>query len=194
MAPVAPLLLAALPWLAELPDPVARVGESSISKAELLARMAQSRAMDPERYDKMDDAARRCAAGRALDDMVRREVLAREAARLGVQLRSAPDDPEDVEDEATLRAAGITPEQWREELATNRLIEVLEERARGELPVADADVARWLEAHGAARTEKAAAIARRAIQVERWPDAREGWERALVEVAPMWRWEPSGCP
>jgi hypothetical protein len=115
-------------------DVVATVGNVSIRRADLDRRLAQSRSMDPARFDAMTAEERRCAAAAALAQLVRREVLVQEARRRGLVAdeaevarrfaelsRSAPRGDVD----ALLGAHAIDGPQWREETRHNLLIDAL---------------------------------------------------------------------
>ena len=162
----------------DVPAIVARVNIVAITRAVLEARLAQSRSMNPERFDRMTDAERHDALVRTLDDMIMREVQVQAARQRGLTVADE-ELAADLEDLAALARArggmdrllaeyGITLEQWKEETRRNLLIRKLERAEAATIPPPDRE--------------------------RLWPSRRRAWLRGLIEAADIWRWTPPAAP
>jgi parvulin-like peptidyl-prolyl isomerase len=164
--------------LASVPAVVARVNGVAITRAALEARLAQSRSMNPDRFDRMTDAERHDALVRTLDDMIVREVQVHAARQRGLTVADE-ELTADLEDLAALARTrggmdrllaeyGITLEQWKEETRRNLLIRKLEGAEAAAIPPPD--------------------------RARLWPGRRRAWLRGLIETADIWRWTPPAAP
>ncbi|MGE0464478.1 MAG: SurA N-terminal domain-containing protein [Vicinamibacterales bacterium] len=162
----------------DLPEIVARVNGVALTRGEFEARLAQSRSMNPERFDRMADAERASAMARTLDDMIVREVQVQEARRRGLVVadEEMAADLEGLAAMARTRGGldrlladyGITLDQWKEETRRNLLIRKLERAEAASLSVEDRE--------------------------RQWPARRRAWLRGLVEAADIRRWTPRVAP
>lgn len=206
----AALTAIALPQLGgdTLPAIVARVNGAAITRAQVEARLAQSRAMSPERYDSMTAAERRRAMQRTLNSLVIREVQVQEAKKHGLTVadEELQKDVRDLEAtagargglERLLAAYGTTLGQWKEEARRNLLIQKLEDAEAARLPLTEEDI-RDESTRLSLKDERSAGGAAvdghrerliTLIRQRRWSAQRPEWLRALVERATIWRWTP----
>lgn len=156
-----------------------------ITRADLEARLAQSRSMNPARYDALGAEERARAVRRTLDGMIERELLVQEAERLGlaipaVRVAALLDAAGGQALTGRLAEHGISMDQWREETRRNLLIDDLEARSASALPVTDSDTRRFL-ALGASDPlpPETAGKARVQLQRLRWVKARAAWIAGL---------------
>jgi SurA N-terminal domain len=168
-------------WAGGAPEPpevVARVNGVAIARGAFESRLAQSRSMNPERFDRMTGAERRDAMTRTLNAMILREVQAQEARRRGLAVTDE-EMTRDLEELAALASGrggqdrllseyGITLAQWKEETRRNLLIRKLERAEAAALPAPDRD--------------------------RLWQARRREWLRSLVEAADIWHWTPEAAP
>lgn len=212
------LLLAGLTGVApaddktlDLPEVVARINGTSITRAQFEARLAQSRSMNPERYDSMTAEDRNQAMLRTLNSIVLREIEVQEATKHGIKVsdKELERDLNDLKAHARTRGGlekllaeyRITLDQWKEEARRNLLIQKLEQTEAAKLPVTQSEIREeftrhfWQEKHPppeavlAEHREHMLAV----IRQRKWSLHRKEWLRPLVEAATVWRWTP-GTP
>jgi len=164
---------------------VARVNAVVITRADLEARLAQSRSMNPARYDALGAEERARAVRRTLDGMIERELLVQEADRLGLEIPAARvaallDAAGGQALTGRLAEHGISMDQWREETRRNLLIDDLEARSASALPVTDSDIRRFLAlGESDPLPTETAGKARVQLQRLRWVKTRAAWIAGL---------------
>jgi len=193
---------------AGLPEVVARINNTAITRAELLTRLEQSRSMSPQRFDAADAPARERALQRVLNDMILRELEVQEARRRGFAVDNSEVERElaglrrRYPDEAALMRNlteyKITLAQWREETRRNLLIVKLEQSILAGIPATDEEVRQeYVQHHWRGQGEPPARELaehrehmRGIIQQRKWHDARRTWVDVLTASATLWRWTP----
>jgi hypothetical protein len=194
---------------ADLPEVVARINDAVITRQALRARLAQSRSMNPQRFDAADAGARQQAMQRVLNDMVLRELEVQEARRRGFSVADAEVEREldalrrRYPDEAALTQSmaehQITLAQWREETRRNLLIAKLEQTILAGIPVTDEEIRKeytqnFWRGKGEPPAKELAEHREHMLQVIRqrkWTGARRAWRDALIATATIWRWSPA---
>lgn len=210
------LVTAALPATAEsgdtglhqLPEVVARVNDVAITGAQLEARIAQSRSMNPALFDAMGPEEKTRAIVRALNGMIQRELEVQEARRRGITVSGEEVDRGLAELEAAYANKGgfkqaladfqITPGQWKEETRRNLLIRKLEESQLSRIPVSEEEIREefrsfWKETQPPSPKDldDHREHMRFVVQQRRWTlQQRKEWMRSLVDAARLWRWTP----
>jgi DmsE family decaheme c-type cytochrome len=160
--------------LSSIPPTVARVGKRAILRAELERRIAQSRSMDPARFDRMTEEEQKKALCRILSSMVVRELELQEARK-----RNIAADERVIEEllkreeknrggpeafaKALAEARSSVPE-WQREMREEQMI-------------------RGIEAKAGAGND---------------PGVRKTWLDSLRRSSQMWMWNPgredgAGC-
>ncbi|OGI40839.1 MAG: hypothetical protein A2V91_06350 [Candidatus Muproteobacteria bacterium RBG_16_64_10] len=194
---------------AGLPEVVARVNNTAITRAELETRLAQSRSMNPALFDTMPPPERQRATLRVLNDMVIRELEVQEARRRGFAVADAEIERElaglrqRFPDEAALvknlAEHKITLAQWREETRRNLLIAKLEQTILAGIPVTDEEIRKeytqnFWRGKGEPPAKELAEHREHMLAVIRqrkWTGARRVWRDALIATATIWRWTPA---
>lgn len=197
---------------AGLPEVVARINNTAITRTELETRFAQSRSMNPALFDAMPPPERQRATLRVLNDMVIRELEVQEARRRGFAVADAEIERElsglrqRFPDEAALvknlAEHQITLAQWREETRRNLLIAKLEQSVLAGIPVTDEEVRQeYVQNHWRGQGEPPAKELaehrehmRGIIQQRKWTGARRTWRQFLIASAEIWRWAPASAP
>lgn len=157
----------------QIPDVVAVVNGTNITRQDLERRMAQSRSMNPERFDAMGIEERKKAIIRTIDNMVMREVTYQEAVREGIvvtdeEVEMGLDDlkrrfqSEDAFQKA-FADANITIPAWKKETRKNMMGMKLEGLMAAKLKISDSE---WQQ------------------------QQRPAWERGLLTNAKVWKWSP----
>ena len=154
----------------DLPPVVAVVNGRKITRRDLERRVAQSRSMDPEGFDRMSESVRQRALARVLRACIVRELEYQEALRRGVRVRDervrlALDTarrryPSQDAFRRSLLQGQITVGQWRQEMKRTLMISGLEERISAGLPAPE------------------------------WAKQRPLWLQGLRNRARIWVWEP----
>lgn len=131
----------------DLPPVVAIVNDHRITRQDLERRMAQSRSMDPERFDAMSAPAKTRALMRVLDACVVQEVEYQEALAQAVQAPHADVSealekvrrafPDEEAFRRSLSAAEISADEWREEMKRSLMISRLEMKVAAGLPASE---------------------------------------------------------
>ncbi len=191
------------------PDVVARINGVAITRADFEARLAQSRSMNPVRFDAMAPEEKNRAIVRTLNGMIQRELEVQEARRQGI---AAGDAEVEHELEALKRSAaarggvermladyGITPAQWREETRRNLLIRKLEESQSMKIPVSEDELRREFEGFWQEKTPPTPQDLaehrehmRMVVQQRKWTiEQRKLWLKPLADAAEIWRWTPA---
>ncbi len=165
-------LASVAPAESDLPPVVAVVNGHKITRQDLERRMAQSRSMDPERFDAMSEAAKKKAMARVLNACVVQEVEYQEALGQGVHV---PDEevsealekvrrafPDEQAFRLSLSAARISLDEWREEMKRTLVISRLEMRVSAGLPASE------------------------------WRQKRPEWIQGLGHKHRVWVWRPGG--
>ena len=163
------ILIALLPAIStaekaiQIPDVVAVVNGTNITKQDIERRMAQSRSMNPERFDAMGLEERKKAIIRTTDNMVMREVIYQEAVTRGIvvtdkEVEMGLDDlkrrfPSEEAFQEAFADANITIPAWKEETRKNMMGVKLEELMAAKLKISD-------------------------------------WKRGLLTNATVWKWSP----
>jgi hypothetical protein len=153
------LLLVLLPLRAltdhalQLPPVLARVNERVIGNAEVEARIAQIRSMDPDRFSRMSSEEKRRAVSRVVNDLVVQAVELEEAATQGVSASVAEADAlfraearangGEEAFGAALREAGSSAAEWKRQMRDVLSIRRIEARALGTSPPSRAR-AEWI--------------------------------------------------
>jgi len=147
----------------QIPDVVAVVNGTNITKQDIERRMAQSRSMNPERFDAMGLEERKKAIIRTTGNMVMREVIYQEAVRRGIvvtdkEVEMGLDDlkrrfPSEEAFEKSLADANITIPAWKEETRKSMMEMKLEGLMAAKLKISD-------------------------------------WKRGLLTNATVWKWSP----
>ncbi len=195
-------------WSQDLPTIVARINGTVITRAQLEARLTQSRSMNPERFDDMTTAERRRAMLRTLDSIVVREIEVQEAEKRGITVADEELD-RDLNElkalagtrgglETLLAEYGTTLDEWMAETRRNHMIRELEQAEAWKLPVSESEVRDefernfWREAHRPPDTVIAEHRdhMKEVIRQRRWSASRREWLRPLIEAATIWRWTP----
>lgn len=192
-----------------LPDVVARINGVAIARADFEARLAQSRSMNPARFDAMAPEEKSRAIVRTLNGMIQRELEVQEAHRRGIV---AGDAEVEHELEALKRSAaakggvermlaeyGITLAQWREETRRNLLIRKLEESQSMKIPVSEDEIRREFEGFWQEKTpptpkdlDEHREHMRMVVQQRKWTiEQRRLWLKPLADAADIWRWTPA---
>ncbi len=119
-----------------LPPVVAVVNGREITSRELERRVAQSRSMDPERFDGMSESAKNRAVARVLNAIILQELEYQEALRQGIEVsdgevnralhKARRSFPSDAAFRAFLSSGRITVGEWREEMKRALMIARLE--------------------------------------------------------------------
>lgn len=138
-----------------LPTVVARVNQRVIYRADVEARVAQVRSMDPGRFSRMGEEEQRKALGRLVNDLVIQALELDEAARRGVaasveeveglfsaEARNFGGEQAFV---AGLRQAGSTAGEWKRQMREVLSIRRIEKLSLGTSPAAGAR-AGWIAA------------------------------------------------
>ncbi|MCC7243136.1 MAG: SurA N-terminal domain-containing protein, partial [Acidobacteria bacterium] len=103
-------VLAAMPsasaWSQDLPAIVARINGTAVTRAQFEARLAQSRSMNPERFDHMTAVERNQAMLRTLNSIVVREIEVQEARKRGITVADEELEPLLHELETQARTSG----------------------------------------------------------------------------------------
>ncbi len=154
------------------PPVVAVVNGHEITRQDLERRMAQSRSMDPERFDAMSEAAKKKALARVLNACVVQEVEYQEAVGQGIRV---PDEevsealekvrrafPDEKAFRQSLSEAHISVDEWREEMKRSLIISRLEMKVSAGLPASE------------------------------WRSQRPDWMRGLRNKYAIWIWSPEG--
>ncbi len=193
----------------DLPDVVARINSVAITRADFEARLAQSRSMNPGRFDAMAPEEKVRAIVRALNGMIQRELEVQEARRQGIVVGDAEVEREM---EALKRSAaaqggvermladyGITPAQWQEETRRNLLMQKLEESRYMKIPVTEDEIRREFESSWQDKTpptskdfDEHRKHMRMIVQQRKWTiEQRKLWLKPLMDAADIWRWTPA---
>lgn len=193
----------------DLPDIVARINGTSITRAQFDARLAQSRSMNPERYDAMTPAERDQAMLRTLNSMVVREIEVQEAERRGLVVGDdeIEGDLRGLTEMARTRGGvdgllaeyRITLDQWKEEARRTLLIQKLEDAEAARLPVTADEIREeftrnFWDGQGSPPDEVLAEHRdhmQGVIRQRKWAAHRREWLRPLVDAASVWRWTPT---
>lgn len=138
-----------------IPDVVATVNENKITKQQLEERMAQSKAMDPERFDTMSLEQKKQAIIRTIDNMIIREVLYQEAVRRNIVVTDEEVDlnleslkrqfPSEEAFQKTFAEAKITIPVWKVETKKNLRAMKLEDLVVDEIPIPDNELTDYYE-------------------------------------------------
>jgi hypothetical protein len=128
----------------DLPPVMARVNGRVIGNAEVEARIAQVRSMDPDRFSRMSREQKQRAVGRVVNDLVIRAVELEEAAAQGVSASEAETDALFRAEArasggerafgAALREAGSSAAEWKRQMRDVLSIRRIEARALGASP------------------------------------------------------------
>lgn len=195
-------------WSQDLPAIVARINGTAVTRAQFEARLAQSRSMNPERFDHMTAVERNRAMLRTLNSIVVREIEVQEARKRGITVADEELEPLLHELETQARTSGgmekllaefsTTLDEWTEETRRNLLIQKLEQAEAAKPAVSDSEVREefllnfWREPRPppdavlAEHREHMLAV----IRQRKWSTHRREWLRPLVEAATIWRWTP----
>lgn len=139
------------------PPVVAIVNRRKITLRELWRRVAQSRSMDPERFDAMSDSAKNSALARVLNAIILQELEFQEALRQGIEVSNVEVNraldkarrsfPSEEAFRASLSRGHITEGEWMEEMKMAMAISRLEEKVSARLPASQWTKRRteWIE-------------------------------------------------
>lgn len=192
----------------KFPEVMARVNGVVISRAQFETRLAQSRSMNPELFDRMKPDEKTRAMVRVLNGMIQREIETQEARRRGITASEEEVERLLSDLETTYTNKGglkqalaefrITLEQWKEETRRNLLIRKLEQSEFAKILVSDDDIRQeflqhfWQEKRPPTPQEldEHREHMRFVIQQRRWDERRKEWLRALADAVQIWRWTP----
>ena len=135
----------------KIPDVVATINGTVITKQELEGRMAQTRSVNPEGFDAMGLEERKKAIIQTIDSMILREIIYQEAVRKGIVITDEEVDlnldsikrqfPSEDAFEKALADANVTMPAWKEETKKNLTAVKLEEMAVAGLKIDDQEIA-----------------------------------------------------
>lgn len=135
----------------KIPDVVATISGTVITKQELEGRMAQSRSVNPEGFDAMGLEERKKAIIQTVDSMILREIIYQEAVRKGIVVTDEEVDlnldsikrqfPSEDAFGKALADANVTMPAWKEETKKNLTAVKLEEMAVAGLKIDDQEIA-----------------------------------------------------
>ncbi len=151
---------------AGMPEVVAVVNGTRITRMELERRIAQSRSMDEERFDKMTPEARRRALARLLNARIVQELEYEDALKRGIRVADREVDsalqtakqhfPSQAAFERSLKEGQISLPEWKTEMKRSLAVRNLEDKLAAESPG-------W---------------------------RREEWIKVLLRQADIWVWRP----
>ena len=191
----------------KIPDVVATVNGHNFTREDLERRMAQSRAMDPGRFDALDLEQRRKAIGRTISNMVVREVVYQEAIKRKIVVTDKEVDLrlEDLKrqfpsEEALNKAfadANISIPAWKSETRKSLMATKLEDLMVDELKISNNEIADYFEKNkkGLTKDDRETLEDHREhikaiLQRIKWQKERSVWLSRLMNNAKVWKWSP----
>ncbi len=161
----------------QIPDVVANVNGENITRQQLEGRMAQSRAMDPERFDAMSLEQKKNAIVRTIDNMVVRELINQEAVKrnivvtdeeINLNLESLKRQfPSEEAFEKTFADARITIPMWKEENRKNLMAMKLEDMMVDELQIPDNEIIDYYDKNKTSLNKDAIKISHILVETEK---------------------------
>ena len=190
-----------------VPEVVATVNGFKITGEDLEGRIAQSRAMDPARFDAMDLEKRKKAIIRTVNNMVVREVVYQEAVKRKIVVTDKEVDlrladlkrkfPSEEVFKKTFADANMSIPSWKRETKKNLMATKLEEMMADGLPIRDSEIAEYYEKNKKdlnkdtkETLEDHREHVRFILKQGKWQQLRVEWLEGLLKSADVWKWTP----
>ncbi len=190
-----------------IPDVIATVNGVNIKRQELERRMAQSRSMNPERFEAMTLEQKKKAMARTIDNMILREVIYQEAVKrnivvteeeVNLELENLKKQfPSGKEFDKTFAEYNITIPAWKVETRRKLMGIKLEEQMVSEIKISDQEIADFYEKNkkdlnmGPNESLKDhREHVRSILQQVKWQQLKSTWVNGLLAMYKIWKWAP----